>query len=87
MISALREWWGHRNDPPAMIPDPVTREVFQWGTDQQVKHLVDRFTEEGWTLEDWTSGERGTSLATRRHRLVFRRYDGQMFHEQTRMGY
>jgi hypothetical protein len=22
-MNALRDWWRHRNDPPAMLPDPV----------------------------------------------------------------
>jgi hypothetical protein len=69
-MNALRDWWRHRNDPPAMLPDPV-RWTVQCFSEDEAALTIRCETRDGWEYlpedrRDWD----GTIY------LTFRREDG-----------
>jgi hypothetical protein len=56
LMNALRVWWRHRNDPPAMLPDPVRWTTRCAGSEPMwfvgTLNLTEKHDGHGWQIEE-----------------------------------
>jgi hypothetical protein len=69
-VNRLRQLFQHRSERPALIPDPVTSEV--WCDSDRIYCCRNRYEREGWEFVDLKTFP-GQGV-----RLTFRRFDGWM---------